>query len=124
MSASSKRPRPVASIKTAPTPPEKVEAELARHILPSSGTMIGICTTLVGLVKLLEGRTGPSHVDEYGAMIGVAFLGSAIFSYLAIRLSHRTPHISRGLERSADALFLLGLLTLVLLVGLFAFETV
>ena len=26
--------------------------------------MIGVCTTLVGLVKIAEAQIGPSHVDE------------------------------------------------------------
>ncbi|MET0314063.1 MAG: hypothetical protein ABW275_06680, partial [Hansschlegelia sp.] len=60
---------------------------LANHLLPASGTMIGICTTLVGLVKIVESRSGPSVVDEYGASIAIAFLLSALFSYLSIRLS-------------------------------------
>ena len=30
--------------------------------------MVGICTTLIGLVKIVENRIGPSHVDEYGGL--------------------------------------------------------
>jgi hypothetical protein len=41
---------------------------LASHILPVSGTMIGVCVTLIGLVKLAEARHGSSHVDEYAAI--------------------------------------------------------
>ena len=43
---------------------------LASHILPVSGTMIGVCATLIGLVKLASQRHGPSHVDEYAAIVG------------------------------------------------------
>ncbi len=106
------------------TPPERGSTEVARQILPTSGTMIGVCTTLVGLVKLLEGQLGGSHVDEWGAIIAVAFLASAIFSYLAIRVSPESLVSGRTLERCADALFLFGLFALVVLVGLFAFETI
>ena len=31
---------------------------LASHILPVSGTMIGVCATLIGLVKLAEAKHG------------------------------------------------------------------
>lgn len=103
---------------------DSVAAELAQTILPSSGTMIGICTTLIGLVKIVEGRTGPSQADEYGALINVAFLASAILSYLSIRLSTRNASIARKLERVADVFFILGLISLVGLAGVFAFEVV
>jgi len=40
---------------------------LASHILPVSGTMIGVCATPIGLVKLAESKHGSSHADEYAA---------------------------------------------------------
>lgn len=97
--------------------------ELSRHILPTAATLLGICTTLIGLVKILEERIGPSHVDEYGALIAALFLGSAGASYGAIRALGR-PSLSRRLERMADGLFLLGLVSLTLLALLFAYELV
>ncbi|MGH6740581.1 MAG: hypothetical protein ACREDY_16405, partial [Bradyrhizobium sp.] len=55
---------------------------LSKHILPSSGTMIGVCATLIGLVKLAEVHIGPSRVDEYTALASLLFLASAIASYI------------------------------------------
>ncbi len=46
---------------------------LALQILPNASTMIGICVTAIGLVKIVEGRIGPSHVDEYAALTAVLF---------------------------------------------------
>jgi len=43
----------------------KARRELSKHILPSSGTMIGVCATLIGLVKLAEAHIGPSRVDVH-----------------------------------------------------------
>ena len=34
------------------------ERALSRHILPTSATMIGICTTFIGLVKVAESKMG------------------------------------------------------------------
>jgi hypothetical protein len=99
------------------------EAQLARNILGASGTMIGICTTLVGLVKIVEGRSGPSRVDEYVAVIGLLFFGSAILSYFSIRNEHHLKS-SRPLGRTADVLFIAGLLCIMLLVVLFAVERI
>lgn len=111
--------RKTESVKTAVA--ENREALLARYILAASGTMIGICTTLVGLVKIVEGRIGPSRVDEYVAGIALLFLCSAILSYLSIR-NERHLRSSRPLGRTADVLFLIGLFCIVALVVLFALE--
>lgn len=96
---------------------------LSRHILPNAGTMVGVCTTLIGLVKLLEGRIGPCHVDEAAALTAILFLGSAIASYLSIRLASETDLAVR-LERAADIGFVLGLVSLSMIATLFAYETI
>jgi hypothetical protein len=96
---------------------------LASHILPVSGTMIGVCATLIGLVKLAETKHGSSHVDEYAAMAAVTFLASALTSYLSIRYSNRAG-LSFRIERIADAIFLCGLVGITLVATLFAYEVI
>ena len=85
--------------------------------------MIGICTTLIGLVKIIEARIGPSHVDEYAALAAILFLVSALTSYLSLR-SRTTQRMSERLEKAADLLFLLGLVSLSAISLLFAYETI
>jgi hypothetical protein len=96
---------------------------LSSHILPVSGTMIGVCTTLIGLVKLATLELGTSHVDEYAALVAITFLAGAMTSYLSIRWSDRTP-LSIRLERLADAIFLCGLVGITLVATLFAYEVI
>jgi hypothetical protein len=96
---------------------------LASHILPVSGTMIGVCATLIGLVKLAEAKYGSSHVDEYAAMAAVTFLTSALTSYLSIRYSDRI-RLSFYMERMADLIFLCGLVGITLVATLFAYEVI
>jgi hypothetical protein len=96
---------------------------LAGHILPNSTAMVGVCVTAIGLVKLLEGRIGPSHVDEYCALTAIIFAASAILSYLSIRVE--TLANSAGLmERLADFFFMLGLAALTGIAVLFAYEVI
>ncbi len=97
--------------------------ELSNHILPASGTMIGVCTTLIGLVKVVEARIGPSHVDEYVSLVAVIFVFSALASYGSIRYAGR-PNLGTQLERIADYLFLLGLLSIAVIAVLFAYEAI
>ena len=96
---------------------------LASHILPVSGTMIGVCATLIGLVKLAEARHGSSHVDGYAAITAVTFLTSALTSYLSIRWSDRTK-LSVLIEQIADMIFLGGLVGITLVATLFAYEVI
>ena len=96
---------------------------LASHILPVSGTMIGVCATLIGLVKLAEAKHGSSHVDEYAAIAAVTFLASALTSYLSIRWSHRTK-LSILVEQIADVIFLGGLVGITVVATLFAYEVI
>ena len=96
---------------------------LASHILPVSGTMIGVCVTLIGLVKLAEVKHGPSHVDEYAAITAVTFLVSALTSYLSMRCSDRM-RLSTRIEQFADVTFLCGLVGITLVATLFAYEVI
>lgn len=96
------------------------ESGLAQHILPAAGTMLGICTTLIGLVKVLEGRIGSSHVDEYGGLLAIIFLASALASYASLRVGGAVA--SRTCERLADLFFVAGLIGLALVSLFFAYE--
>jgi hypothetical protein len=102
---------------------EPRNTDVARHILPTSGTMIAMCTTMVGLVKVAEGRLGATSVDVYAALLGAAFLTCAIMAYLSMRLAH-IDDISRRLERAADTTFLVSLCAAVAMVVLFALEAI
>ncbi len=101
----------------------RASKELSRHILPTSATMIGVCVTLVGLVKVVESRSGPSHVDEYAALAAILFLVSVAASYLSIRYAGQN-RASERYERIADVLFLAGLLGITVIAVLFAYEAV
>jgi hypothetical protein len=96
---------------------------LSRHILPNSGTMIGVCTTLVGLVKVVEAHIGPSRVDEYAALASLLFLASAITSYISIRHPGRFG-LSARFEAIADQCFLVGLFAIAIISIFFAYEVI
>ncbi len=102
---------------------QRFSMELSHHILPTSATMIGICTTFIGLVKLAEAKLGPSHVDEYAALAALLFLISAASSYLSIRYSN-LGRLGRYCERLADTLFLAGLFSITIIATLFAYEAI
>jgi hypothetical protein len=101
----------------------KAERILAGHILPVSCTMVGVCITLVGLVRVAEAQTGPSHVDELAALIGLMFLASAFASYASIRYAGNSAFSTRC-EFVADIVFLVGLVSIVIVGCFFAYEII
>ena len=84
--------------------------DISRHILPTSATMVGVCITVVGIVRLIETHAAfASIIDNLIAVDAVLFLGSALLSYVALRTPRETPR----LEHVADLMFLGGLVLLV-----------
>lgn len=98
-------------------------AGLSAHILPSSATMVGVCITLIGLVKVTEAHIGPSRVDEYAGLASLVFLASAIASYASMRRAPDSTTSDRY-ETIADGLFLVGLVSITLISLLFAYEAI
>ena len=100
---------------------DMADKSLAGHILPSSATMVGVCLTTISLVKLLEDKTGASHIDEYLALDSILFLISAGLSYFALRPNAK-PALAAKSEQIADRLFIIGLCAMVIVATIFAFE--
>ena len=93
------------------------------RILSTAGAMVGVCATLIGLVKVVEGSRALSHVDQYAGCNAVLFAFSALFAYLAIRSPHRSRP-RRLFATAADLLFLLGLVILAGIALTFAYDLI
>ena len=85
--------------------------------------MLGVCLTGIGLVKLAEVHLGPSHVDEYLALIRL-FYGK-LHVFLCIYQEKRArPEYANRLEQIADYFFMIGLVAMTFISVLFAYEFV
>lgn len=95
---------------------------LARDILQNSTTMVGVCMTVIGLVRVFKavGAKETTLVDGALAINSLFFLGSAFFSYIALRFEQN----SRRMENIADTLFLVGLTVMVGIAFVFAFTLI
>ena len=72
--------------------------------------MVGVCITLIGIVRLIETHAAVATMADNIAAVGsVIFLFSALLSYVSLRTQRSTTQI----ERLADVLFLAGLVLLV-----------
>ncbi len=103
--------------------PASAGHRLSQHILPNAATMVGICPTLIGLIKLLEADGALRWADESLGLITVIFVISALTSYASMRDQAGRRH-SQWLERVADLFFMVGLVSLAVVSLLFAYEWV
>ncbi len=81
--------------------------DLSQHILPTSAQLVGVCMTVISLVKLLHIGQAGSVLDKCLAVDALIFTISAALSYASIR------EVQAGnLEKYADQFFMVGLFEL------------
>ena len=86
------------------------------HILPAAATMVGVCMTVISIVRVLhQGGVLVAHVVAFASL---AFLTSSLTAYFAIRTRGRGARF----EIFAEWCFLLGLVLLTVAVVVITFE--
>lgn len=95
-------------------------SNLSHHILPNSATMVGVCITVISIVKGMNPGLTNFLIDKALAADSILFMISALLSFSSIR----TPQSNLRLERWAEALFLIGLVSMTLITVIFSFEIV
>lgn len=94
--------------------------DLSRHILPNSATMVGVCIMVISIVKSQPSDLVSYLIDKALAIDSVLFTVSALLSFLSIRLERSTVR----LERWAEVIFIVGLVSMTLIAVIFSFEIV
>ena len=93
---------------------------LSNHILSPAATMVGVCMTVISVVKLSKRSGMGDIIDEILAIDSAIFLLSVFLSYLSIR----SPRLAKRLEVVADNTFVVGLALMVVSGFVLAFEIV
>ena len=93
---------------------------LSQHILPNSATMVGVCIMVISIVKSMGPDLTSYLIDKALAIDSLLFMISALLSFSSIRLKQSTER----LERWAELVFLLGLVSMTLITVVFSFEIV
>lgn len=97
------------------------EQNIAIHIFSASSTMIGICLTGIGLLKIsYQMHVLDTIADELLALDAGGFLFSSISSYMALRLKPKSSSLI--MERIAEKVFLLALSIMVVFCLLLAYN--
>jgi hypothetical protein len=98
----------------------QLEADISVHIFSASAALVGVCLTVIGLVRIVIITSKvETLVDDFLAMDAIFFLLSCLLSYWALR----TRGLSRKhrVERVADIVFLVGLFLMVVACSFIAY---
>jgi len=93
--------------------------DLSQHILPTSAQLVGVCLTVISLVKVMHLGQAGSILDKLLAIDALLFTISTTLSYASMRGLQ-----SSNLEKYADQFFMLGLLELGVCAVLLSFELI
>ena len=89
-------------------PGERRDENIAVHIFTVSAAMVGVCLTVIGIIRVVKALHGIDTVtDGVVALDALAFLASCLTAYAALRT--RTAARMLRVERVADYIFLAAL---------------
>ena len=100
-----------------------LEEDVSIHIFTASAAMVGVCLTVIGLLRVvLSIRGGTTIADDLLALDALLFLVACLLSYFALR-TRRARRMHR-VERVADSLFIAGLILMVSVCGTIVYELI
>ncbi len=86
-----------------------LEEDLCIHIFTVSAAMVGVCLTVIGLIRIvITIQKNDTLADDLLATDSLMFLTSCILSYVALRT--RKVRRMHNVERIADFVFLAAIL--------------
>lgn len=89
-----------------------LEEEICVHIFSVSAAMVGVCLTVIGLVRVVTAvRQVDTVADDLLAVNAILFLASCLLAYWALR-TRSTGRMHR-VEQVADGIFIVALLLMV-----------
>ncbi len=91
---------------------------VSKHILPASANLLGICFLILTLKQLWKTNRVVRFVDKLDAVAILIFLASSVLSYASMRADRRADLY----EKTADIVFLTGLVLLSLIAIVTALE--
>ena len=95
-----------------PKQKRELEEDICIHIFTVSSAMVGVCLTVIGLVRVvITLGKGDTLADDLLAGDALLFLVSCFLSYAALR--SRGAHRMHRLERIADGVFIFAMIVMV-----------
>ena len=96
------------------TPDNHLEEDISIHIFTVSSAMVGVCLTVIGLIRVVITLGKADTVaDDLLAVDAFLFLLASLLSYSALRT--RSKHRMHRRERIADGIFILAMILMVII---------
>ncbi|WP_257605368.1 hypothetical protein [Pseudomonas sp. UMAB-40] len=97
-----------------------LDDDICVHIFASSGAMVGVCLTVVGILRVVINVRQEDVIGQnLLAINAIVYLTTSLIAYWALRT--RKAKRNYQLERIADGLFLLGLTLTTITTGFITF---
>src|SRR4029079_3697392 len=102
-------------------PDTSLEQDICIHIFTVSSAMVGVCLTVIGLIRVVVTLgTADTLADDLLAGDALLFLISCLLSYWALR--SRTMRRMHRLEKSADGIFIIAMIGMVIICALITYS--
>jgi hypothetical protein len=102
------------------SPRTVLEQDVCVHVFTVSAGMVGVCLTVIGLVRIVIAfRKIDTLADDLLAIDALLFLISCLTSYWALRT--RNARRMHRVERVADTVFILAMVLMVCICGFITF---
>lgn len=97
-------------------PHSRLEHDICIHIFTVSAAMVGVCLTVIGLMRVIISiHKIDTLADDFLAIDSILFLFSCLLSYWALRT--RSVKRMYRVERCADVIFLIAMVGMVAVCG-------
>jgi hypothetical protein len=98
-----------------------LEQDLCIHIFTVSSAMVGVCLTVIGLIRVVITLGNPDTLaDDFLAADPLLFLVSCLLSYWALR--SRSLRRMHRLEKIADGIFIVAMIGMVIICALITYS--
>ena len=102
------------------SPDSHLEQDICIHIFTVSSAMVGVCLTVIGLIRVvITLGTADTVADDLLAADALLFLVSCLLSYWALR--SRGLHRMHRLEKIADGIFIVAMIVMVVVCALITY---
>ena len=91
----------------------------SQHILSTAANLLGFCLFVITSLHVTD-RAASSFVDEFTSIIALLLAFSCLFSFISIRTKDKVKE--QQFEKTADYLFIVSLLGIVIIILLLIFK--
>ena len=102
------------------SPDSHLEQDICIHIFTVSSAMVGVCLTVIGLIRVvITLGTADTVADDLLAADALLFLVSCLLSYWALR--SRGLRRMHRLEKIADGIFIVAMIVMVVVCAMITY---